>query len=221
MDTDAEPSAFPRTSAKLRAALHDPASRDAVMEMLAERYWKPVYHFARRAWAKSGEDAKDHTQGFFAWLLERDLFAKYDPSSCSFGTYLKSLLRNFAGNEHQALRRLKRGGGLRFVPIDDEPAADSTPEDAFDRAWRADVVARAIARVKEHYASRRRPVPFLVFEASLAESSYPALASRFGVKKGDVRNYLHEVRDRVRVEVRIELEATGERSDLADGLIGE
>jgi RNA polymerase sigma factor (sigma-70 family) len=212
---------FPHTTANFLRELRNPGAqaRHAVMEMMAERYWKPVYQFLRMTYGKGNEDAKDLTQAFFAWLLERELLLKYDPARSSFRTFLKGILRNFAGNEHQALQRLKRGGAVKILalaagPADvEDPGGESDPDKAFDTVFLKDAIDRAIERVRLRYESGRRIVPFLAFQAyHLSKSpqpTYELVARQLGVKASDVRNYLHEVREAVRAEVRAEFEGDG------------
>lgn len=218
---------FPATTANFQAQLRDPdtMARMQVMETLATRYWKPVYHFLRMSYSKSNEDAKDLTQAFFAWLLERDLLLRYDPERSSFRTFLKGILRNFAGNEHQALQRLKRGGGLKTVPMDladaGLAAAGGDPDQAFDRSWLKELLDRAIDRVRARYQANRRLVPFLAFQqydlSPESESpTYAQVAARLGVKESDVRNYLHEVREAIRSEMKVEVSATGDGVQFLD-----
>src|SRR5262245_8668511 len=111
--------AFPRTTWGLVSRL-DPAAADhkAGMETLCARYWKPAYRYIRAAWSKSNEDAKDLTQAFFAWILEKEPLRKFDRDQGSFRNFLKVLLKRFLTNADDAVRRLKRGGGVRIVPID-------------------------------------------------------------------------------------------------------
>ena len=227
---------FPRTTAKFLAQLRNPGTqaRAAVMEMLAERYWKPVYHFLRLAYGKGNEDAKDLTQAFFAWLLERELLLKFDPARSSFRTFLKGILRNFAGNEHQALQRLKRGGGVKVLPLDAGGAdlegigrEESDPEKLFDAVFLKAAIERAVERVRARFRAGRKIVPFLAFqEVHLSKSpeppTYAEVAKRLGVKESDVRNYLHEVREAVRGELKAEFagdggEMPGEVSSLFKG----
>jgi RNA polymerase sigma factor (sigma-70 family) len=223
---------FPPTTANFQAQLRDPATlaRMAVMETLATRYWKPVYHFLRMTYNKPNEDAKDLAQAFFVWMLERDLLLRFDPSRSSFRTFLKGVLRNFAGNEHQALHRLKRGGGAGHVSIDVAAAAlergdtDTDPEKMFDRLWLKEVLHRAVDRVKAKYQATKRLIPFVVFQQydlDLSDSppSYAEVAKRLGIKESDVRNHLHEVREKVREEVKAEISsAEGETGDLSPEL---
>ena len=70
------------------------------------------------------------------------------------------------------------------------------------------------SRVRARFQAGRKIVPFLAFqEYHLSKSSppptYAELAKRLGVKESDVRNYLHEVREAVREEVKAEFASDG------------
>ncbi len=195
------------------------AERRAGLEQLAGRYWKPIYHFVRAAWAKSREDAKDLTQAFVLWLIEADALDKYRPEKGGFRAYLKSLLRHFVAHQEEALHRLKRGGGTHVLSLDAEEVPPETvaakPEEAFDAAWLAELLARAVARVRERLASQGRAHQVRVFELydmcpPDRRPTYAALASQLGLKETDISNHLFAVREEVRAEVRRELAETVE-----------
>ncbi|MBN2314062.1 MAG: hypothetical protein JXM79_09040, partial [Sedimentisphaerales bacterium] len=60
----------------------------ALIGLLLERYWKPVYCYLRRK-GYDNEQAKDLTQGFFHdVVLDRDLIDRADPSKGSFRSLL-------------------------------------------------------------------------------------------------------------------------------------
>src|SRR5262245_11499173 len=153
---------FPQTAGDMIAGARDPSSRvrRAALEDLSRRYWKPVYTYVRLAWAKSNEDAKDLTQAFFLWLLEGDSIARYEQERASFRTYLKMLLKSFVGHQDEAMNRLKRGGGVRIVALDeagsvlkevvpDPGAAD--PERLFDQEWRRVLIQNAVEQVRKEW----------------------------------------------------------------------
>ncbi len=96
------------------------AQRQQGLDDLCARYWKPIYGYVRRAWRKSNEDAKDLTQAFFLWLVDGEVLKKYDPGQGSFRFYLKGLLCGYVSNHKQAVRRLKRGGNVPRVTLDEE-----------------------------------------------------------------------------------------------------
>lgn len=185
---------------------------------LAREYWKPIYAYIRIQWSKSNEDAKDLTQAFFLWLAGDEALKEYRPDKGGFRAFLKVLLSRFVGHRDLALRRLKRGGNARTIPMDgdaslqelvpDPSAAD--PAAAFDREWVVDVVNAAVDRVRERFLSSGRGQAFAVYEAcDLAPEgerpTYVDLCSRFGLKDAELRARLAAVREEVRAEVRSEL----------------
>jgi RNA polymerase sigma factor (sigma-70 family) len=201
-------------------------ARRKALEELITRYWRPVYLFLRMAWKKSNEDAKDLAQAFFLWVVEEEeTVRRYTPERGSFRTFLKVLLTRYVQDEERATRRIKRGGNLKVLPMEDLADLESAAQDpstnvdeAYRRAWANEVMRHAVERVKARYKSRNRPVPMKVFERchlTPAESrpSYAALATELGIKESDVRNHLYSVREAVREEIRAELSrmTTGEK----------
>jgi RNA polymerase sigma factor (sigma-70 family) len=214
---------FPATSWSLVERLResDPAALRQGLESLCRRYWKPVFYFSRAAWSKTDDQAKDLTQDFFVWILEGDALRKYSPEKGGFRKYLKSLLRHFEADRYDREHALKRGGGVKVVTLDadvaplaallkDESASD--PERTFDLAWKEELLSRAIDRTRQWFLSSGRTLQFRAFEEyDLADAkgpSYAEVARRLGVKEGDVRNWLFDVRERVRTEIRLELTQT-------------
>jgi len=206
-----------------RARDDSPTVRQAGLDELARNYWKPVYHYLRVAWAKSNEDAKDLTQAFFLWLTDRQALARYAPERGTFRTFLKALLRHFVQHHDQALDRIKRGGGRVFIPLDGEDASLSgivpdpkalSPDDAFEKEWRNTLMAAAVERVRRRLTAEGAGVKFRVFEAYYLNGheddrpTYTTVASRLGVKEGELKHYLTDVREDVRNEIRAQLSQT-------------
>lgn len=211
---------FPKTvwDVVCRARDADGAVRRKALGELCDRYWKPVYHYVRVAWAKSNDDAKDMTQAFFLWLLEGETLDRYEPERAGFRAYLKGLLKNFVRHQEEALRRLKRGGGKvleldgSLAPIKEMVAdpGSADPEKIFDQVWRSTLVAAALGRVRRRMESRESPIAFQVYEAyellaPAVRPTYADLARRFGIKEKDVDNHLLAVRQELRSEVRREI----------------
>ncbi len=195
------------------------AEQRAVLDEFFASYWKPVYTYIRSAWAKTNDDAKDSTQAFFAWLLESEAVKGFEPERGSFRTYLKSLLKHFMQHREEALSRLKRGGGVRWLNIHDDAAPLSDvladprsvdPEKAFDELWVKAVTRQAVTRVRGRLTSAGRSVQLRVFEEydlspAPERPTYAAVAAKLGIKETDVRNYLFAVREEIRSEIRAEL----------------
>jgi RNA polymerase sigma-70 factor (ECF subfamily) len=212
---------FPETTAGITLHLCDPGSPGyrTSLTTLCQRYWKPVYGYIRAAWAKSNEDAKDLTQAFFLWLVEEEVLERFDPARGSFRGYLKVLLRRFVGHEEAALHRLKRGGGVRILPLDEAAGsldsgladpASGDPEKIFEKAWVAEILNAALGRVRERSEAGPQKVRFQVYEAyDLASPSerptYRELANRMGLREQEVKDHLFAVREEVRQEVLAEL----------------
>ena len=224
---------FPATTWGLITRLRDstPESRREGLEKLCLRYWKPVYQYVRIAFTRTNEDAKDHTQAFFLWLSEGDLLTRYTPERGGFRAYLKGLLRNFMADQDKALRRLKRGGGVKKLPLEDDlkslqdllPDPRATdPQEVFDQAWKKELLDAALERTRQLHTTMERALQFRVFEEyDLAESAetptYAQVAEKLGIKESDVRNHLFAVRERLRSEIQSEIsETVGDLGELQE-----
>src|SRR6185369_17963528 len=112
--------------------------------------WKPVYRFIRIKFRKNNEDAKDLTQSFFTTALQRDFFARFDPSKAAFRTYLRMAVERFAANQYAAAHRQKRGGDVEFVPVDDQAITGESAEQIYEREWQRQLFALAIDDLRGH-----------------------------------------------------------------------
>jgi RNA polymerase sigma factor (sigma-70 family) len=184
---------FPSTQHSLIEAAAAGLASDALDRVIA-LYWKPVYRFVRVKFRKDNEDAKDLTQGFFTTALERGFFARFDPARGSFRTYLRMAVERFAANRHAAENRQKRGGDIRFEPVDDQAAATESPEEVFEREWRRQLFALALDDLRAHCEAAGKQLHFRIFEAyDLGEGerpSYAELADRYGIAETSVTNHL-------------------------------
>lgn len=211
---------FPKTLSELISRARDASGGEgrAALEELCRRYWKPVYHYLRLGWTRSNEDAKDLTQAFFLWIVEDELLKRYEPERAAFRTYLKSLLKHFVQDHDKAVARLKRGGGVRILPLDgegglvaDPKAVD--PEKAFDQAWLSALMAHAVDRVRARFLQEGKELPFRVFEQyslrpPAERPTYAELGRGLGIGEDAVKNHLFAVREEIRKEIRRELSNT-------------
>jgi DNA-directed RNA polymerase specialized sigma24 family protein len=167
---------FPSTRQSIVAAIasdHREVRRSAY-ERLVTAYWKPVFKYVRLKWHAAPDDAADLTQGFFLRALEKDFFGGFDPARARFRTYLRTCLDGFVANARQADSRLKRGGGVTFVPLDFEEAerellqqGTSQIDDLdayFHREWLRSLCAAAIGRLRASCSSRGKAARFAAFE---------------------------------------------------------
>ena len=196
---------FPSTRHSLLAeAIAGEASLPA-REAIVEAYWKPVYKYIRWRWNAGNDAAKDLTQGFFAELFERDLLARFDPARAGFRTYIRLAVDGFIAHEREAAGRLKRGGGMTAVPMEDgaEVAAEGgSPEELFLREWQRQVFELAVGDLARRAEAAGKPVAWRIFEDyDLAEDerpTYDVLAARHGVAVTAVTNHLAWARRELR-----------------------
>lgn len=182
------------------------------LEALAELYWKPIYRYLRLRWRLGNEEAKDLTQSFFVRVLEGGLLDRADRARGRFRAFVKTCLENHVRMAKREAGRLKRGGGEPVLRLDamsddgpfDVPADDATPAEILDAQWRAAVMERALARVREEYERENRPEYFRVLEHQIADEkpTYAQTAERVGVRATDVGNFLKHARSRLRDAVR-------------------
>jgi len=209
---------FPETTGGfLRDLRAGGEARRAAFETMCRRYWKPIYTFVRIARTRSNEDAKDLTQAFLLWLFEGDALQRYMEERGRFRTYLKVVLARFLKDHVEAMRALKRGGGVRLLPLDEIASADEViadprspdPEHAFDRAWAIAVAQAAVERVRGRTSAQHFRVYELYDLRPVAEKpTYADVAAAVGISESDVRNHLHSVRQEIAAEIRSELART-------------
>ena len=192
-----------RWSLVRQAAQADTADGRTALAGLCERYWPPLYAFARRL-GYSASDAEDLTQGFFVHLLDTDFLRTADVGRGRFRSYLLSSFQNFVTNEWHRDRAAKRGGGL-LVSLDYEGEERRvaeltdrlTPEAVFERRWAMTVLERALATIADQWtASGRGDVlarlkPLLIGEA---DDAYRDLTTALGMTEGALRTAVHRLR---------------------------
>lgn len=210
-------SPFPATHLSLvrRVRSDDADTRARAQDALAAVYWMPIYAHVRLNHHQEPPDAEDLTQGFFVDALRRDLFARYEPERARFRTFVRRCVDSYVMNALQAERRLKRGGGAHFVPIDIADfekrltAEDATedPDEVFHREWVRSVLVTAILRLRERYVLAGKNLRLALFERyDLAASTderptYSDLATEYDIPATQVTNWLAATRRDFRVVV--------------------
>jgi RNA polymerase sigma factor (sigma-70 family) len=232
---------FPATRHSVFAAMRSTSDdvRRSGFDALVSAYWKPVFKYVRLKWRASPDDAADLTQAFFLRALEKEFFAGFDPTRARFRTFLRTCLDGFVANARKAESRLKRGGGVHFVPLDFEGAERELPRHAvsqvgdddelFHREWLRALFASAVDALRAHCAASNHVRRFQLFERyDLADAddgrpTYEALARELGITRTDVTNELAAARrefrrlvlDRLRAQCATDEEFDAERRTLA------
>ena len=151
----------------------------------------------------------DLTQDFFAYVLERDLFAKANPARGRFRAFLRTVCGRHLAAWRDHKNAAKRGGGRSFVSIDPldaerrytrEPAYELTPERIFDRTWALTLLDRVVERLRSEYDDAGLAAKFAELIALLtrdpATGTYSEVAERLGTTEGNVRVAVHRLRRR-------------------------
>ncbi len=217
-----------RWSVVLAAGAHetDPEAAHAALTQLCSSYWPPLYGFVRgRGYAV--HDAQDLTQGFFAHLIEHQIYARTDQQKGKFRSFLLASLKNFLANARAREQALKRGGACEFLPLEPEqvtaaealyqstivPGALATEDHCFERQWAETLVKGAFDLVAAEYAAGGKNALFGVLEVFLRSSanplpSYEQLAAQLRMPAATIRSHVTRLRTRYREALRAELRRT-------------
>ena len=206
---------------------HDEVARRA-LENLCRIYWFPLYGYLRRKGYQRA-DAEDLTQGFFVQLLEKHRLATVTPEKGKFRTFLLTCLDNHLRDEHDKRTAKKRGGDQTVLSLDWEdaesrygidPPDGRSPEHYFERKWAMEILARALARLREHYDESgqgelfNRLKPYLTGSAKRGQSGEISEALR--MNEAAVRVAVSRLRKRYRDMLRAEIRDTVASSEDAD-----
>lgn len=176
---------FPSTHWSMLEAAHGTKqeNRRAILNILIQRYWKPVYCYIRRKGYRN-EEAKDLTQEFFtSWLL-KELFSRADQSRGRFRSLLLSSLDNFLRNvkraEHAKCRRPEGGiVSLDAIANDEdfrfEPSDNETPEGSFAKMWIRELLIRVLTSFENECRTTGKQAHFFLFQQCIVQ---PALEGK-------------------------------------------
>ncbi|MEW6304816.1 MAG: sigma-70 family RNA polymerase sigma factor [Verrucomicrobiota bacterium] len=196
-----------------------PKSAEA-LEKLCASYWYPLYAFARMR-GYPPHDAQDHTQEFFAHLLERNSLHRADPQKGRFRSFLLASFKHFLANEWDRAHAQKRGGHVAFISLDAqsaearfalEPISDLTPETLYHQRWALTVLDRAFNALRIECAHNGKSAlfeelkPFLSSEANAGD--YTSAAAHLNMSPNAIGVAVHRLRQRYRELVRAEIAQT-------------
>ena len=154
-------------------------NRDRVLiGLLLGRYWKPVYCCLRRK-GHDNEQAKDLTQGFFhEVVLNRNLVQRADPAKGRFRSFLLHALNHYLLDVQRQEAAQKRIPRAKLVSLDvadppllSQPAQEFDAEQCFNYAWKADLLDRVLAELKEWYMGQGMEAHWFLFRDCLLQPS--------------------------------------------------
>lgn len=187
-----------------------PDRRRVALEALCRDYWLPLYSFARKS-GQRRQDAEDLTQGFFQYLLDRELFARADQELGKMRTFLLTAFQRYAGDVRSRAWALKRGGGQEILALDtmvaevqlDLPGEDLSPEQIYDRHWARTLLNGTLEDLKRSETSGGRGLAFQVLETFLkpsatADGNYDDAARALGLSAEAARKAVSRLRGKFR-----------------------
>jgi len=154
----------------------------ALIGLLLERYWKPVYCYIRRK-GHDNEQAKDLTQGFFhEVVLSRSLIERAEQAKGRFRSFLLHALNQYLIDEQRRETAQKRIPPAKLVPLDvshppilPQRVEQLDPEECFDYAWKAELLERTLSELKQWYLGRGMNTHWHLFHDRLLRPSLDGL----------------------------------------------
>jgi DNA-directed RNA polymerase specialized sigma24 family protein len=196
----------------------------ALIGLLLERYWKPVY-CCLRCKGYDNEQAKDLTQGFFhEVVLCRELVQRADPAKGRFRGLLLHALNQYLIDERRREQARKRIPADKLVPFDvtdptlvQRTAWTLTPEECFTHAWKTTLLEQALRDVEGHcrqdgldahwYAFRDRVVQPIL--EGVPPASIEAICARYHIdSEARASNMIATVKKRFQAALRQRLRCT-------------
>jgi RNA polymerase sigma factor (sigma-70 family) len=199
-----------RWSVVLEAAQSRARGGPEALARLCERYWPPLYAFARRR-GSSPEDAQDLVQGFFEHLIESRALRAVDQAKGRFRSFLSASFQNFTNMERRRASTEKRGGRVQVIRMDwqdeesriaFEPEDWLTPETLYDARWALELLSRATRRLEKEQAVLGKAQVFCTLRSFLGEEgtrvglTYEKAAQTLNLGLPAVKTLIHRLRRR-------------------------
>ena len=142
----------------------------ALIGLLLERYWKPIYCCLRRK-GHDNEEAKDLTQDFFHEIvLNRQLVQKADSSKGRFRFFLLHALKQYLVSEKRKETAQTHIPRHKIVSLDvsNPPALpqavyESSLEDCYNYAWVSTLIDQVLADLETQCSEQGMDTHWLVF----------------------------------------------------------
>jgi DNA-directed RNA polymerase specialized sigma24 family protein len=199
-----------------RAKADSPEGRRALAE-LCHTYYEPVAAFLRCE-LRDADAARELAHDFFAHMLAGEAIAHARQERGRFRSYLLGAVKHFLSHHREAQRRLKRGGGVENISLNETEAPslpDASvllPDAAFDRQWALTVVAHALEALRCECIAEDRAnffeqvKPWLTGDATRGDQS--ALAAGSGMSANALKVAVHRLKRRFRQLLKAEVAGT-------------
>jgi len=142
------------------------AERGEAIGLLFRQYWRPVYAFFR-AHRIAAADAEGYAQDFLTRFLVQKGLHKAGAGKGRFRSFLSVCAKHYLIDQKRKGKRrpvVREADMLRgSQQALDAPNYCGTPEEAFDDAWRKDLLSRALDTVADEARLRDRLTDYEVF----------------------------------------------------------
>jgi DNA-directed RNA polymerase specialized sigma24 family protein len=166
--------------------------------------------------------AEDLTQGFFADMIEKRVYARADEMKGRFRSLLLGTLKHFLAHTRDRDRAQKRGGGAMPVQLDEAVISEAeahvarcqkcSADGVFEREWAAALLRQALDRLAQEYAVAGKSALFEALKAHLTGATaavpYEEIAKRLGRPTTTLRSDVARLRARYRTILREEVSGT-------------
>jgi hypothetical protein len=199
-----------------RAKTDSPEGRRALAE-LCNAYYEPVVAFLRCE-LRDADAARERAHDFFAYLLSGGAITRAEQERGRFRSFLLGAAKHFLSHHRERLRRLKRGGGVENISLNETEARSVpdagvlSPDAAFDRQWALTVVAHALEALRHECAVEGRAdffeqvKPWLTGDS--AHGDQTALAASCGMNANALKVAVHRLKRRFRLLLKAEVAGT-------------
>lgn len=205
----------------------------ALIGLLLNQYWRPVYCFLRRK-GYPNEQAKDLTQGFFHdVVLRRQLADKADPAKGRFRSFLLMALKRYLSDVKDAQTARKRIPKAKLVPLDFVDPSDfgaslavTDPEECFNTAWVSELLEKALEQVEAQCHEDGKTVHWYVFRDRVLQpiinrTETPPLkqiCAAYGIdRETTASNMIVTIKRRLQTETRKQLRRSVTSNELVNG----
>jgi RNA polymerase sigma-70 factor (ECF subfamily) len=197
-----------------RAKADSPEGRRALAE-LCNAYYEPVVAFLRCE-LRDADAARELAHDFFAHMLAGGAIARVEQERGRFRSFLLGAVKHFLSHQREALRRLKRGGGVENLSLNEARAVPDagvlSPDAAFDQQWALTVVAHALEALRHECVTEGRGdffelvKPWLTGDTARGEQA--ALAASHGMNANALKVAVHRLKQRFRQLLKAEVAGT-------------
>ena len=199
-----------------RAKADSPDGRRALAE-LCTIYYEPVVTFLRCE-LRDADAARELAHDFFARTMAGGAIARAEQERGRFRSFLLGAVKHFLWHHREASRRLKRGGGVENIPLNETEARSLpdagvlSPDAAFDQQWALTVLAHTLEALRRECATEGRGDFFELVKPWLtgdtARGDQAALAASHGMNANALKVAVHRLRQRFRQLLKAEVAGT-------------